>query len=184
MVPGLNIYGPSVTPSPPFNVIQMVHNFQSPMNHAYNITVEQQLTGNTAFSIGYVGTKGRDLVNFRDLNACPVSTLACDSSRQPYSARFPQYDHVLQLNNDGYSNYNSLQIAYKLRDIHGFTGQINYTWSRAFDTGSANRGGTFLSDYQNPYDVSRGTLPRTSIHRGTSISPSFMTCRKFTAYRN
>jgi len=159
MVPGLNIYGPSVTPSPPFNVIQMVQNFQSPMNHAYNITVEQQLTGNTAFSVGYVGTKGRDLVNFRDLNACPVSTLACDSSRQPYGARFPQYDHVLQLNNDGYSNYNSLQIAYKLRDIHGFTGQINYTWSRAFDTGSANRGGTFLSDYQNPYDVSKGYAP-------------------------
>jgi hypothetical protein len=159
MAPGINIYGQSVIPSPPFNAIQLTQNFQSPMNHAYNITVEQQLTGNTAFSIGYVGTKGRDLVNFRDLNACPVSTLACDSSRQPYGARFPQYDHILQMNNDGYSNYNSLQIAYKLRDIHGFTGQINYTWSRAFDTGSANRGGTFLSDYQNPYNVSKGYAP-------------------------
>lgn len=140
------------------------------MNHAYNLTIEQELGSKTAFSVAYVGTAGRDLVNWRDLNACPVSTLACSSStinRQPFTARFPDpnggvgglYNHVLQLNNDGYSNYNSLQVAFKVRDMHGLTGQINYTWSRAFDTGSANRGGTFLSDYQNPYDVSKGYAP-------------------------
>jgi outer membrane receptor protein involved in Fe transport len=159
MAPGLNIYGPSVTPSPPFNVVQLVRNFQTPMNHAYNLTIEQALSNKTAFSIAYVGTKGRDLVNWRDLNACPVSTVACDSTRQPFGARFPQYNHILQLNNDGYSNYNSFQLAYKVRDVHGFTGQLNYTWSRAFDTGSANRGGTFLSDYQNPYNVNKGYAP-------------------------
>ena len=166
MAPGLNIYGPSVTPSPPFNVVQLVRNFQTPMNHAYNLTIEQALSNKTAFSIAYVGTKGRDLVNWRDLNACPVSTLPCDSTRQPFGTRFidpntgvPLYDHMLQLNNDGYSNYNSLQLAYKVREVHGFTGQLNYTWSRAFDTGSANRGGTFLSDYQNPYNVNKGYAP-------------------------
>jgi hypothetical protein len=159
MAPGVNIYGQSVTPSPPFNVVQLVRNFQTPMNHAYNVTIEQQLSNKTAFSIAYVGTKGRDLINWRDLNACPVSTVACDVTRQPFGTRFPNYDHILQLNNDGYSNYNSLQLAYKIRDIHGFTGQLNYTWSRAFDTGSANRGGTFLSDYQNPYNVNKGYAP-------------------------
>jgi len=166
MAPGLDIYGPSVTPSPPFNVVQLVRNFQTPMNHAYNLTIEQALSNKTAFSIAYVGTKGRDLVNWRDLNACPVSTLPCDSTRQPFGTRFtdpntgaPLYNHMLQLNNDGYSNYNSLQLAYKVREMHGFTGQVNYTWSRAFDTGSANRGGTFLSDYQNPYNVSKAYAP-------------------------
>lgn len=159
MAPGVNIYGQSVTPSPPFNVVQLIRNFQTPMNHAYNLTIEQEVSNKTAFSIAYVGTKGRDLINWRDLNACPVSTLTCDSTRQPFATRFPDYNHILQLNNDGYSNYNSLQLAYKVRDVHGVTGQINYTWSRAFDTGSANRGGTFLSDYQNPYNVSKGYAP-------------------------
>jgi hypothetical protein len=166
MAPGVNIYGQSVTPNPPFNVVQLVRNFQTPMNHAYNLTIEQALSNKTAFSIAYVGTKGRDLVNWRDLNACPVSTLPCDSTRQPFGTRFidqntgaPLYNHMLQLNNDGYSNYNSLQVAYKVREVHGFTGQLNYTWSRAFDTGSANRGGTFLSDYQNPYNVNKGYAP-------------------------
>ena len=71
----------------------------------------------------------------------------------PSAPRFPQYNHIMQLNNDGYSNYNSLQTAFKVRETHGFSGQVNFTWSRAFDTGSANRGGSFLSNYQNPYHV-------------------------------
>src|SRR5258708_21938221 len=165
MAPGVNIYGQSVNPSPPFNVVQVARNFQTPMNHAFNLTIEHELSGKTAFSIAYVGTKGRDLVNWRDLNACPVSTNACGGATNPkhFDSRFvypasggPLYDHVLQLNNHIYSNYNSLQLAYKVRDMHGFTGQLNYTWSRAFDTGSANRGGTFLSDFQNPYNVNKG----------------------------
>jgi hypothetical protein len=129
------------------------------MNHAYNFTVEQSLTNKTAVSLAYVGTAGRDLVNWRDLNACPVSTAACDVTRQPYGATFPQFNHILQLNNDGYSNYNSVQFAYKARDIHGLTGQFNFTWSKAMDTGSANRGGDFLSNYQNPYSISKNYGP-------------------------
>ena len=69
-------------------------------------------------------------MNWRDLNACPVSTSKCDVTRQPFGTRFPNYNHILQLNNDGYSNYNSLQAAFKVRDMHGLTGQLNFTWSR------------------------------------------------------
>ena len=161
MAPGVNIYGPSASsiPSPPFNVVQVVRDFKTPMNHAYNLTIEQELTNKASFMVAYVGTAGRDLVNWRDLNACPISTLSCDSSRQPFGASFPQYNHIMQLDNDGYSNYNSLQTAFKVRDAHGFTGQVNFTWSRAFDTGSANRGGDLLSNFQNPYNVSANYAP-------------------------
>ncbi len=159
VAPGVNIFGPNATPTEPPSVVQVLRNFQTPMNHAYNLTIEQELTNKMAFSIAYVGTAGRDLVNWRDLNACPVSTSACDTSRQPFGTRFPNYNHILQLNNDGYSDYNSLQLAYKVREMHGLTGQLNYTWSRAFDTGSANRGGDFLSNYQNPYNVGKNYAP-------------------------
>ena len=160
MAAGVNIYGQSATPTPPFNVVQVIRNFATPMNHAYNLTIEQQLSNRTSFSVAYVGTAGRDLLNWRDLNACPVSaTDPCDTSRQPFGARFPNYNHILQLNNDAYSNYNSLQTAFKVRDLHGLSGQLNFVWSRSFDTGSANRGGSFLSDYQNPYNVDKGYAP-------------------------
>jgi outer membrane receptor protein involved in Fe transport len=163
MAPGVNIYGQSIAPSPPFNIVQVVRNFQTPMNHAYNLTVEQEFGRNTAFSIAYVGTYGGDLVAWRDLNACPLSTDPCNSSsapnRQPFHARFPQYNHILQLNNDAYSNYNALQTSFKVRDMHGLTGQVNFVWSRSLDTGSANRGGDFLSQYQNPYNVDKNYGP-------------------------
>jgi hypothetical protein len=130
------------------------------MNHAYNLTVEQQLSNKTSFSLAFVGTAGRDLLNWRDLNACPVSaTDACDATRQPLAGAFPDYNHILQLNNDAFSNYNSLQTAFKVRDLHGLSGQLNYVWSRSFDTGSANRGGSFLSDFQNPYRPDKGYAP-------------------------
>jgi hypothetical protein len=161
MATGVNIYGSgaSSTPSPPFNVVQVLHDFRTPMNHAYNLTIEQELTDKASFMVAYVGTAGRNLVNWRDLNACPMSTDPCDSSRQPFGASFPQYKHIMQINNDGYSNYNSLQTAFKVRNAHGFTGQVNFTWSRAFDTGSANRGGDLLSNFQNPYRVSANYAP-------------------------
>ncbi len=161
MASGVNIYGQSATPTPPFNVVQVIRNFQTPMNHAYNLTVEQQLSNKTSFSIAYVGTAGRDLLNWRDLNACPVAaTGGCKgTSRQPFNASFPQYNHILQLNNDAFSNYNSLQTAFKVRDLHGLSGQLNFVWSRSFDTGSANRGGSFLSDYQNPYLPDKSYAP-------------------------
>lgn len=161
MAPGVNIYGPAAatTPDPPFNVVQVVRDFQTPMNHAYNLTVEQEITNQMSFMVAYVGTAGRDLLNWRDLNACPISTLPCDSSRQPFGTSFPQYTHIMQLNNDGYSNYNSLQAAFKVRETHGLTGQVNFTWSRAFDTGSANRGGELLSNFQNPYNVNANYAP-------------------------
>ncbi len=161
LAPGVNIYGQSATPTPPFNVAQVIRDFQTPMNHAYNLTVEQQLSNKTSFSIAYVGTAGRDLLNWRDLNACPIAaTGGCKgTSRQPFNVRFPQYNHILQLNNDAFSNYNSLQTAFKVRDLHGLSGQLNFVWSRSFDTGSANRGGSFLSDFQNPYKPDKSYAP-------------------------
>jgi hypothetical protein len=114
-----------------------------------------------SFSLAYVGTAGRELLNWRDLNACPIAaTGGCQgTTRQPFNASFPQYNHILQLNNDAFSNYNSLQAAFKIRDLHGLSGQLNYVWSRSFDTGSANRGGSFLSDFQNPYLPSKSYAP-------------------------
>ncbi len=43
MAPGVNIFGPDARtiPAPPFNVVQVLHDFKTPMNHAYNLTVEQ-----------------------------------------------------------------------------------------------------------------------------------------------
>jgi len=155
MAPGVDIYGadPAGNPTGPFNVVQVLRNFRTPMNHAYNLTIEQELSSKMALSVAYVGTAGRDLVNWRDLNACPADPVnPCDSSRRPVdTVGGNELNHILQLNNDGFSNYNSFQTSLKLRALHNLTGAFNFVWSHSLDTGSANRGGDFLSNLQNPY---------------------------------
>src|SRR5207244_11344277 len=61
MAPGVPIYGQSPPASSRLNVAQAVRNFQTPMNHAYNFTIEQELTNKMSLSVAYVGTAGRDL---------------------------------------------------------------------------------------------------------------------------
>ncbi len=156
VAPGVNIYGD--TPPSGLNVVQIRRDFQTPMLHAVNLTVEQEVAKNVSFSVAYVGTFGRQLAAWRDLNACPVDPtglLGCDLDRRPFFAQFPNYRHITQLNNDGYSNYNALQTAFKLREFHGLTANINYVWSHALDTGSFNRGGDFVTLQQNPYNIDR-----------------------------
>lgn len=158
IAPGVNIYGQTVDPAPPFNVVQVVRDFQSTAMHAVNLTVEQELAKNVSFSVAYVGTFGRELATWRDINACPVDptgALGCDLDRRPFFAQFPDYRHIAQLNNDGYSNYNALQTSFKMRNFHGLTANINYVWSHALDTGSFNRGGDFGTLQQNPYSIDR-----------------------------
>src|SRR5438552_2203856 len=36
---GVNIFGPNATPTEPPSVVQVLRNFQTPMNHAYNLTI-------------------------------------------------------------------------------------------------------------------------------------------------
>ena len=65
----------------------------------------------------------------------------------------PTINHIIQLNNDGQSRYDSLQMSYNQRNFHGFNNQVNFTWSKCFDYNSVNRGG--VGDYpqlNNPYD--------------------------------
>ena len=150
-------------------------NFQTPMNHAYNLTVEQQLTATTVFSLGICGNTGRDLVNWRDLNACPVSTLTRATPLGSRCGAIPAIQPILQLNNDGYSNYNSLQTAFKVRDIHGLTGQMNFVWSRDLRYRfRQSRRQLPLRLSRTPTRQTRAMRRRTSTRPGTSISPSSM----------
>jgi hypothetical protein len=46
------------------------------------------------------------------------------------------YYYVLDFQSTAISNYNSVQTSLKVRDFHGFTSTINYTYSHSIDTAS------------------------------------------------
>jgi len=109
------------------DVFTVDQNLRTPYVQNYNLNIEQQLTSRTAVSVAYVGSSGRKLFRFLDLNQAPP-----DTGVRPLS----QYNYVLDFQSSAISNYNSLQTSLKMRDFHGVTSTLNYTWSHSIDEAS------------------------------------------------
>ena len=91
--------------------------------------------GSSVFSTGQVGTAANtiDVNNFSKYSAAGIS--------QFYLRRFPQFSNVLLGNNDGRSEYNSLQVRLQ-RQFGAVRLAANYTWSKSLDNDlSAATGG-------------------------------------------
>ncbi len=158
---GRFLYGANPTGAPPFNAFGVVRNFQTPMFHTYQLSIQQELLKNTVLTVSYVGSKGRQLPQVRALNARPIgcfpnTTGAC---ARPFDTVFltggvPTFLQVNQLTNDGESDFDSLQASVRQQNWHGITTQYSFTWGHCIDLGSNNRGGgsSNSTPYQNPYN--------------------------------
>jgi len=143
---GTPIFG-DYTPSSVFTVSQKL---VTPRYGSYNLNIESQLTKTIAIEVGYVGSQGRHLFHFRDLNqvdneAAPV-TCAGGQTITPGEQCYPTYTYgsfvniplyyVNQIETSAMSTYNSLQGTLKLQNWHSLTSVLNYTWSHSIDTAS------------------------------------------------
>ena len=136
----------------------MNQNFRTPYFFNYNLNVERSLGGAMVLQVGYVGSAGHKLSVMRDIN-----------QNGAYSALYPNYGSIIQLNSIGNSNYNSLQTTLKVRTWHGFTSQFAYTWAHALDQ---------VTEY-------RGAIPFDSFNLKQEYgSGDFDTRHNFTAFWN
>jgi hypothetical protein len=101
-----------------------------------------------------VGSRGRDLLMVRDLNAPPLgSDYRTPQANRPFAKQFPTYKHIVEMVNDGRSWYDALQVTLRQANWHGINTQYNLTWSKCTDYNSVNRGGGGQAgQYQNPYN--------------------------------
>ena len=158
---GVPIFGSSPVGSPPFNAYSIVRDFKTPRAHNFNLSIQRQITENQVFTIGYSGSRGDDLAFSYDLNASPIN--AAGTLTRPYSTVFvnadgtPQFKHIMQTTNLGYSRYNSLQASLVQRNWHGLDVSYNYTFANCHDTNSVNRGsvttGGGFPQMNNPLNV-------------------------------
>jgi hypothetical protein len=133
----------------PTDVFTVDQRLRTPYVQNYNLNVEQQLTSRTALSVAYVGSSGRKLFRFTDLNQGNPAT-----GIRPLTALGLPYYYVLDFQSAALSNYNSLQTSLKLRDVHGFTSTVNYTYSHSIDTASDGQDyAPFQSQPQNSFNV-------------------------------
>ena len=136
---GAPVFDPTTyAPNSAFTVSQKL---VTPRYVSYNLNIESQVAKKIAVQIGYVGSQGRHLFHFVDLNQfdnVAGTTQSCgNGSTISYGQQcFPNYYYVNQIQTSALSNYNSLQAVLKLQNWHGFTSTLNYTWAHSIDTAS------------------------------------------------
>jgi hypothetical protein len=160
IISGAPIFGDYV-PSSVFTVDQKL---TTPRYGAYNLNIESQVAKKIAVELGYVGSQGRHLFHFRDLNQfnnVNGRTVSCGNGQTiGYEEQcFPNYTigtytgalyYLNQIETSSLSNYNSLQATLKVHDWHGVTSTLNYTWAHSIDT--ASDGQDFVPNAAQPDD--------------------------------
>jgi outer membrane receptor protein involved in Fe transport len=131
--------------------------------HQFNIQYQRQLTDDTAFSVAYVGTRGRNLSLYYNLNGNvrePGTNVACPNGR----TTAPCYTNGGRVNvrdDNGKSQYDSLQFQMTRRFSKGWQYRLAYTYSKTKDNGE----GAFDSvadlnlNFLEPFATSRSDFP-------------------------
>jgi hypothetical protein len=135
--------------------------------NAFNLTIEQQLASDLVFRAAYVGTQGRDLQYFQERDPAIFKTGATVSNTNTRRPLAPTYASLIEMTNDGVSNYHSLQLTLEKRFNSRFSLISNYTYSKSLDNQSVDNQFTVsdpdpfdshfnygLSDFDTPHNLS------------------------------
>jgi hypothetical protein len=169
---------------------------QTPTLTSYSLTVEHEISPNTAFSIGYVGSHGyHELVSLDDNEPTPVICPAtpCPAT-YPYNfpaplagSPVPAGSYYIPLGTPlanpalgsawawfsvGDSSYNALQLNATRRFSGGLSLRGVYTWSKALDNGdslNATTAGNAPGLVSNPLDLHADWGPATYDVRNVAV---------------
>ena len=123
-------------------------NIKTPYMENYNLNIQQQITSKAVIQIGYVGSQGHRLWRFFDLSE-PSNALVTAADQlcnciNDYGSSYRNYIpnnpygsfYLLQENSTGKSNYNALQLSFRVNSWHGITSVLNYVYSKSLDNSS------------------------------------------------
>ncbi|HWR34362.1 MAG TPA: carboxypeptidase regulatory-like domain-containing protein [Clostridia bacterium] len=137
--------------------------------YAYSLAIQRELPWASFVELSYVGNQGRHLTHRRDANyVVPDKALqkkADGTYLNPNTDTVRQalgYAAVLMQQNDGVSNYNSLQVNWQKRITHGFTASLAYTWSKALNTFD-NETSNLRVPYESAADYSYADFDRRHV---------------------
>jgi hypothetical protein len=110
---------------PPPSIVQLAPDVQIPQTLQYSLGIDHQLQKTTTLSVTYIGARGYHLFRSRDVNAPPPPL---------YLARpDPAYGVLREIESNGRQQTDSLQLTLRGRMSRWFNGQMQYTWSRAYN---------------------------------------------------
>lgn len=129
--------------------------YKLPTSMQWSFGIQQQLARTSVLSVSYVGNSNyhqpvRRNINTLTLNNPNRASVANGSFDQPNRIRqFPGYGEINLTEAATGSNYNSLQIGYRMEATKGLTLQGSYTWSHQLDYTTGD-----LAGVSNPFDRS------------------------------
>ncbi len=159
--------------TPITDVFAVDRNLRTPYMQNFNLNLQKEITSHAVLQVGYVGSNGRRLFRFRDINqptqaqiqAADLAFLAANPTCTPgvdcittAPRNFPAFFYLYQQETSSSSNYNSLQASLRVRGLHGLDSTVNYVWSHSID--DASDGEDFVPNQGQPNDSTRPRLER------------------------
>ncbi|HET7104219.1 MAG TPA: TonB-dependent receptor [Terracidiphilus sp.] len=157
----------------PSSLTNIKYDYPPPGTANFSLGVQQQLAPSVIMAVQYVGSRGWDQDNGRQINTLPLintnpdvldnAGLGFAGDAGPYDVRkavatgkvnpnryriFPGFANINQEENTTNFNYNSLQAGLRIENRHGLTTQIAYTWSHNLSIVSND-----LNGLSNPFNA-------------------------------
>ena len=139
---------PAYSPSNSTTIYAVAPGFRPTMVQQYSLNVQTELHKDWLLEVGYVGTRGTNLVRQRSLNQAlsasgshPIRGVTTDTFaniplRVPILGVPP--DSLVVMESEGSSWYNGLEVSLTKRLSHGFQLLASYTFSKTLDTDGAD----------------------------------------------
>jgi carboxypeptidase family protein/TonB-dependent receptor-like protein len=144
--------------------VSIDRNFDNAYVQSWNLNVQREVF-NTALMVGYLGSKGTQLITRRNINQ-PVNGVRPFPALSATSPILPgmTLGNITEVGSSGNSSYNALWLTATRRFTKGCQFNASYTWSKSIDYTSFSTGGILI---QNSYDLpgERGPSDFDARHR-------------------
>src|SRR5262249_34668543 len=157
----------------PPTLVAFDHEGKVPTTYAFNLGVQYKLPFQSVLDVSYVGTTGAHLLQRRSLNAPAYGAAYLDQNQDPTStgsvdipgARalpvdflrpYQGFGQIQYIEPASSSNYHSLQASLNRRFYRGLLLGVNYAWSKALGTQSADLPGITAVGAPHNVDQRRG----------------------------
>lgn len=134
--------------------------YKTPYVQQWTFEVQRQLMSDSLFTIGYVGSKGTNLIGVVDLNQIRPG-LAAAAGLVPANAHitaattarlnrlrpYPGYNAINSIQSWFNSNYHALQVSYQKRFRGNGTLNFSYTWSKSITDNGSDRSNSPQNTY-------------------------------------
>jgi hypothetical protein len=148
------------------------------------LEIQRQLTNDSMFTIGYVGTKGTHLIGAIDINEVPPGAAAAaglipaggyitSATRVRLNPLRPfrGYNAVNMVESWFNSNYNGLQTSFTKRFSRNGTVAFAYTWSKNISDNNSDRSNAPANSYDWKADRGLATLDRRHVLTASYVYP-------------